>query len=197
MSYLTEPLPVSLLIGGTAYPVRTDFREILRYQELIREETADGSNLEEALIFLFGRIPPDLDGTIDRIEWFLNGGETEKRRLPKKVLGINSAVPIDFIVDARRIWSAFYRAYRLDLHTVPYLHWWDFLALLDELPGDTDLCHAVRFRTADVHDKRLSREEREYYSAMQRYYRIKDKPTEKEERLAEALKNGEDPSLYL
>ena len=112
-------------------------------------------------------------------------------------MGINNDKPMDYEIDSRLIWAAFRRVYGVDLRAVEYLHWWDFQEMLAELPDDVRLSRIVDIRTKDTNHKRLSKEERTLYRALQRYYKIKDAPTEKQEKLAEALRNGEDPTPYL
>lgn len=58
-------------------------------------------------------------------------------------------VSISFSVDADRIIAAFWQAYGIDL-TKERLHWWVFVALLDNLPDDTRMMKVAHIRTCPV-----------------------------------------------
>lgn len=191
--------PETLRIGGKEYPVRTDFRDVLQYDRILKADPGDGSRLEEALRFMLGVLPDDAARAVDQLNWFVRCGDGEEKRYrpSPKLLGVNCEKPMDYGLDARLIWSAFRRVYQIDLRQTGYLHWWDFQAMLEELPEDVRLNRVIRYRTIDTRNRNLSREERALYEALQRYYRIREVPTERQERIAEALRNGEDPAPYL
>lgn len=197
-NYILDPPPISLIINGMDYPIETDFRAVLNYNRIIRESREDGSELLEALQLMFGCIPENVAEAVLQLNWFVQGGEQDKRRRPSnKLLGINSDTPMDYDTDSRLIWAAFRRVYAIDLRTVEYIHWWDFLEMLSELPEDIRLNRIIEIRTKDTGNKKLSRDERTLYKALQRYYKIREPMTERQEKLIEALRNGEDPAPYL
>lgn len=197
-SCILENPPTSLTIDGAEYPIQTDFRAVLRYDQLIREGRPDGSELEDALNLMYGCVPSNVMEAMLQLNWFVQCGQEERKHKPSnQLLGINNDKPMDYKIDSRLIWAAFRRVYGVDLRVVEYLHWWDFQEMLAELPDDVRLSRIVDIRTKDTNHKRLSKEERTLYKALQRYYKIKDAPTEKQEKLAEALRNGEDPTPYL
>lgn len=144
MSFLTDPLPHSLNIHGVEYPIDTDFRTILRYDEELKnvEESLEGIGRCLKMVFI-DRLPMDPEETVRQMTWFIHGGKVEgKRHRPsRKVLGINANTPFDFHEDGEMIYSAFRRndVYGLDLREVPYLHWWEFLAMVNDLPEDVQL----------------------------------------------------------
>lgn len=198
MNWLLHPLPTSLTIDGVEYPIQTDFRTVLRYGQIIHEGREDGSELMESLLLMFGLIPENVLEAVLQVSWFIRCREGEKKhRPPNSMLGVNSDKPMDYVLDSSLIWSAFRRVYGVNLQTVDYLHWWEFQEMLAELPEDVRLSRVIAIRTKDVNSKSLSKEERTLYRALQRYYKIKDTPTQKQEKLAEALRNGEDPTPYL
>ena len=197
-NYILDPPPISLIINGMDYPIETDFRAVLNYNRIIRESREDGSELLEALQLMFGCIPENVAEAVLQLNWFVQGGEQDKRRRPSnKLLGINSDTPMDYDTDSRLIWAAFRRVYAIDLRTVEYIHWLDFLEMLSELPEDIRLNRIIEIRTKDTGNKKLSRDERTLYKALQRYYKIREPMTERQEKLIEALRNGEDPAPYL
>lgn len=202
MSFLTEKLPDSIHVNGVEYPIETDFRAILIYNEQIA--SIDDDDIEEIIecirILLHRGMPDDILACIESLNWFIKcGKEEKKKRPPNKLLGVNSNQPFDFSVDGEMIWSAFRRndVYGIDLIEIPYLHWWKFVAMLDDLPEDTKLHKIMNYRTIDTTNKNLSKENRDIYSALQRYYKIRAEKDCRNEELIKALKEGRDPSPYL
>ena len=125
---LTERLPVTVEIAGEAYAIRTDFRDILRYDEIIRGQS-NGNAVLEAIDMLLGEEvlrKPNMraDDIADAIGWFVKCGDIGKKSsLPRAALGPNNAVPMDFGADSALIYTAFLQTYGLDLYDIPYLHW--------------------------------------------------------------------------
>lgn len=202
MSFLTEIPPKSLNIAGMEYPINTDFRTILRYNAKLKEtEDDDTEGIINCLKMVFDKIfPEDIAGAVQSVNWFIRCGKTEKKRKPSnRLLGINSNEPFDFEVDGELIYSAFKRndVYGIDLHETPYLHWWEFIAMLNDLPENVKLSRIMEYRTIDTTNKNLSKEARDVYAALQRYYKIQEVKSQRNEELIKALKEGRDPSPYL
>lgn len=202
MSFLTDPLPHSLNIHGVEYPIDTDFRTILRYDEDLQKADESLENIARCLKRVFvTELPPDPEETVQQMLWFIRGGKTEEERHKpsKRILGINSNTPFDFHEDGEMIYSAFRRndVYGLDLRSVPYLHWWEFLALVNDLPEDVQLSRVILYRTIDTGNKDLDKKQADYYRAMQRYYKLENRQIERNEELIQALKEGRDVTPYL
>lgn len=203
MNFLIDELPKTITVNGVEYPIETDFRTILRYNEQLEHtKENDVQGIIRCIKLLFTKeIPEDILGAIREINWFIKCGkeETKKNRPSNKLLGINSNQPFDFRIDGEMIYSAFRRndVYGIDLLEIPYLHWWKFIAMLDDLPGDTRLHRIIDYRTIDTTNKHLSKEERDVYSALQRYYKIQKAKEQKNEELVKALLEGRDPAPYL
>ena len=81
MSFLTDPLPHSLNIQGVEYPIDTDFRTILRYDEDLQnaEESLEGIGRCLKRVFI-DRLPMDPEETVQQMLWFIRGGKTEEER---------------------------------------------------------------------------------------------------------------------
>lgn len=202
MNFLTDPLPHSLNIHGVEYPIDTDFRTILRYDEELRNAEESMEDIRKCLKLVFADKPPlDLEEAAGQMAWFIRGGKgEEKRHRPsKRILGINSNTPFDFHEDGEMIYSAFRRndVYGLDLRSVPYLHWWEFLAMVNDLPEDVQLSRVILYRTIDTGNKDLDKKQADYYRAMQRYYKLENRQIERNEELIQALKEGRDITPYL
>lgn len=201
-NFLTERLPSSINVNGVDYPIQTDFRTILRYSAQM-DTIADNdfaAIIKCMKIVICEDFPEDIFSAISALNLFIKCGREEKHNRPSnKLLGINSNQPFDFSVDGELIWSAFRRndVYGIDLLEIPYLHWWKFVAMLDDLPEDTRLHRIMDYRTIDTTNKNLSKETRDVYAALQRYYKIRAVKDQRNEELIRALKEGRDPSPYL
>ena len=159
-------------------------------------------DIRKCLKLVFADKPPlDLEEAAGQMAWFIRGGKgEEKRHRPsKRILGINSNTPFDFHEDGEMIYSAFRRndVYGLDLRSVPYLHWWEFLAMVNDLPEDVQLSRVILYRTIDTGNKDLDKKQADYYRAMQRYYKLENRQIERNEELIQALKEGRDITPYL
>lgn len=160
---------------------------------LISECLADSSmplekRLSEALHMLYGNgVPQDMNLAVDGLQWFLSGGIDEDKEKGDSEEGIQF---MSFEDDAERIYSAFYRCFKIDLQDED-LHWFKFLYLLQDT-GDTSLQNAIQWRTlddADIRDmpKRKQAEARKTREKM----RIRKEPGYTEEEL-EAIRRFND-----
>ncbi len=195
---LTERLPVTVEIAGEAYAIKTDFRDILRYDEIIRGQS-NGNAVLEAIDMLLGEEvlrKPSMraDDIADAIGWFVKCGDIGKKSsLPRAALGLNNAVPMDFGADSALIYTAFLQTYGLDLYDIPYLHWWKFNWMLEDISPSCRLSKVIEYRTIDTKNKNLSKEQKKAYAALQRYFRVQEKKSEEDEAIVQALLEGRDP----
>ena len=201
MSVLTSPFPISLMIDGVECPINSDFRTVLRCYE-IQGGKAELSKEEllKILLLFYKKQKMFTEEHVNKMYWFFScGREKEKKRFPRKVAGINDKQPFDFEKDADLIYAGFMQQYGIDLQTED-MHWWKFMILLENLGSGTRLNKVMEYRTIDTNNKNLSKREREFYRAMQRYYGIDIKVPEMSERMKrieEALLKGEDVSALL
>ncbi len=143
MSILTEPLPEGMTVGGTFYPMRTSFRVWLSCLALLREPLTP-ARAAELFTLVFPRLPDTLSGGFAAISSFLKGPNIQGRGR-----GEHGAPLLDFTQDAPLLYAAFLSAYGIDL-LEDDLHFWQFLALLSALPGDTALSRVMRLRALDT-----------------------------------------------
>lgn len=174
MSILLDALPDTVVVGGKAWPIRSDYRVGVRFELLMQDPTvSDTDKVAQALALYYPEVPSDLNGAVEGILWFyLCGAESSKtaasgRTQPKRCY--------DFDEDSGRIAAAFYGAYRIDLNAVEYLHWWTFRALFRGLPADCELCRVMGYRTADTSG--MGKKQREVYAKLKRQYALKNKRT--------------------
>lgn len=202
MSVLTEKFPTMLNVDGTECPINPGFRTVLRCYEIQggKSELSEDELLEMLLMF-YRKQKLFSEGHINQMFWFFScGREKKKKSFPRKIAGINNKQPFDFAEDADLIYAGFLQQYGIDLQEED-MHWWKFMILLENLGSDTRLSRIMEYRTVDTASKYLSKEQRKFYQAMQRYYGLDGKQvpemSEQDRLVEEALLNGGDVSGIL
>lgn len=132
-------LPSGIVVGGTFFPVRTDFHYWINFTLLRREERP-----ADEYDFLYAeqeRIPADRLGGFHELERFA----FPPSKLPRDVdLGRGDVIYFDYEADGDLIYSAFMQQYGIDL-LESRMHWHKFLALFRGL-RDTKLTDVMGFR---------------------------------------------------
>lgn len=141
MNSLIEKLPESVTIGGNTVPINTDFRAGIRLELMSLD---DKLTAERLLTNYYGsRWPEPHDEAIKAAIWFYRcGKEPEKKEDDGKQIRRS----YDFEFDAEAIYTSFQQAYQINL-LVDNLHWWEFRALLIDLPDETPFMKRVYYRT--------------------------------------------------
>ena len=178
MNPLIEQFPKAVYVKRQEKAVHSDFRTILRCYEIAEKNTKGKHISPEGLIkmlSLFYEVPERMtEEHIDQMFWFMAcGREKQKKHFPRKAAGINGNTPFDFEKDADIIYAGFYQQYRIDLQK-SHMHWWKFMILLENLGEDTRLSRLIEYRTIDTSSKNLSKEARNFYKAMQKYYSLEN-----------------------
>lgn len=161
-----------LLEGGLpesidGVPIYADYRNMIRFEQLLDDDTlSDTVKTALGVRQLFDELPPGgLERAVDRLQWFYSRGKEPGR---EDAPGGKKAVrAYDLIYDAPCVYAAFRQAYQIDLIEIPYLHWWAFLALLENLPDSTAMAQRMQLRAMDV-DKIKDKKMREHYKALQK-----------------------------
>lgn len=183
VNILIDPLPSSLVIDGRAYPIDSNFRASILFEQLIM----DGSLTDEEkayqildLYFTDG-IPSNTEAAFGEIEWFYRCGFVDgPGRESKDDEDDESAEPTpppnqkriyDFDIDAPRIFAAFWSQYRIDLNEIKYLHWWKFSAMFQALHEDEEIMQIMSYRSMDL-SKIKDKDSRNRYAALQRKYAL-------------------------
>ena len=156
-----ESLPEALEINGREYPIITDFREWLRFSDMLKSDIPENSKLEfledmflEEMPSMYS--PEDIELVMNAITDFLSLAELEFPMLrqeeeePGNVFEEGVKKAIYYEQDAPYIISAFQREYQIDLLSVEYLHWWKFRMLLDGLSEESQIKKRIYWRTCDV-----------------------------------------------
>ena len=200
MSILTNPLPKMLRISGKFYPIASDFRTWILITELIEDpELTDAEKLDTTAVLVFGSYPfGSWDEWIEayqQILWFYRCGREPQDDGSQD--GGSSTDAFSFEYDADYIYAAFMSAYHIDL-TAQTLHWWQFMALLRAIPGDTELSRIIGYRTMEI-DPDMPRKQKQHYQKMKELFAIPRSKAEREleKSLTDVLMNGGDITTVL
>lgn len=117
--------------------------------------------------------PVNMDKAIDDMMWFFACDRT-KYKAKRSTRAAGRAY--DFNQDASMIYAAFYSAYGINLATINFMHWWEFIALMEGLPDTTMMAKVIYWRTADVSG--MSKEEKKHVLKMRNQFRIESTESE-------------------
>lgn len=153
---LYEPFPEEIRADDTSYPILTDFREWIRFGDMLSDRELDSEDklylMTEWLLETPEKITSELVKAVfgfyrgdelkpDPPEY---GNEEDKAEQPKRP-------PVfDWKYDAAFILGDFRRYYGIDLLSVGYMHWWEFRCLFNALPDDSQCRIRIDYRSKDL-----------------------------------------------
>lgn len=182
-------LPETLTVGGTDYPIRTDYRNVLQVfeafqdPELMREEKwivamyllfEDFSCADDVLQAANDGF--DLGVAQKQILWFISAGQPEKEVLDLPVYNWKQ--------DEQMIFSAVNKVAGKETRELEYLHWWTFLGYFNEV-GEGTFSFVVGIRNKLNKGKKLEKHEKEFL-AHNRELVLLERPKTEEELREEA-----------
>lgn len=188
MSVITDKLPTSIIIGGTEYEINTDFRVMIKFENLIFDSTvSDEEKVIRSLLGFYKIMPDNAIEAANKLLWFYRCGKEEAK-------GGNHKRIYDYEYDADYIYAAFLNQYDIDINSIDYLHWWKFKALFSGLTDANTFVKIMQYRAADVSN--MDKAEKKFYLKMKKQYEIPKSKAEKEKANAieNALLNGGDLS---
>lgn len=162
-SLLVDPLPKSY----EGYLINWKFYNgILISQCLEENSNSDGEDkviqLYTAFNLLFGNGIPPFEIALTGLRWFLNCGiETPERQ------GMTKQQSFSFEDDKNRIFSAFMVKYGINLNKAEDLHWFEFIALMNDL-------HKTAFRNV-IELREMTPKDMKHYSNEQKHEIMKQK----------------------
>ena len=173
-----EPLPVAVELSGREYEIITDFREWIRFIDMINDKEIP-PNLK--VMFTLSMFPGglslsevELQDLLKSFSLFLacktedddTAADSDDDNPPPRKPQI-----LSYSVDAPYIIAGFMQDYGIDLLAVDYMHWWKFRALLDGLRDDTEIKRRMYYRSIDT-SKIKNKEERKRIRRIQAEIRL-------------------------
>lgn len=176
-NYLYQPLPQWVEVAGRRCAVYTDWRDWVRFSELISDRSFSRREIGLGMLRWFlpeegeGTRPPvrpeELPQAAKALAWFYLAGEGERSSKKGPGAGLGRAPCFDYAFDAPYLYAAFQECYGIDLLEIPYLHWWKFKWLLAGLPEECSLMRRIGIRAVDLSQIK-SKEERARIRKLQR-----------------------------
>lgn len=181
MNVLFESFPKTVEVSGKEYRIVTDFREWIKFSELLRcTKRFNKRILDMVLEWYVDERPDDIEASISALQKFLSAEEiyqegndlvVEEGDLESEME--TSVEAFSFKQDALCIYSAFMEIYGIDIETIPYMHWWKFLVLFWGLPPGTEIKERIYCRTVDLATIK-DKEERERIKKIKRRIAIRN-----------------------
>lgn len=160
-------------VAGEA--IRPSFRNMLQFDiALQRQDFTQSQKISAGLALLYKTLPQDTAAAVQGLVWFYNGGASTGGEGGGEGSGTRNFC---FEQDARLIYAAFYATYGISLSTVDFLHWWEFLALLEGLPETTLFAQVINYRSADL--RGMGKSQAEFYRRMRAKYKLKNAAAQK------------------
>ena len=176
-------LPEVLEIGGAAYAVHADFRDVLEVIQWLTGEEEETLRTYVALKLFFqdwDSVPPQhQQQAANQMMVFLNGG-TEDNSPPSPRL-------LDWEQDQSLIVADVNKVAGCEIRALPFVHWWTFLAWFNGI-GEGQLSTVVSIRDKLRRGKKLEQWEREYYQRNKSQVQLKPKYTAEELEEMERIK---------
>ncbi len=183
-------LPETVSAGGAEYPIRADFRTVLKIFRLLDDPEIADRHKGAMLLNLF--YPGDKPE--HGMDLFFEFIRIEARQSDPE------AAKIDYEYDADAIYASFLQQYRVDLlDSATRLHWYAFCALLDGLGEGTPLRERLYLRKIDT--RKLKGKAKRSAEIAKKNAQPPVRTSRKEkalhDALTDALMKGEDPSRLL
>ena len=155
-------LPKSLTVRGVVYPIRSDYRDVLRVisaynapelstQEKVyvclRQIFVDSEKIPE------NALPDAYKAAINFIECSTKNGAE------------NSPVLVDWEKDEQLIFAAINKTAGFEVRGVDYLHWWTFLGYFQNVDSNDVWGQILTIRQKKAKHKKLEKWEQEFYNA--------------------------------
>ena len=171
MDLTRKALPNTVMVGGRAYSIYTDFRLWMRFEiavsKLKRGETID-------IAYLFKNEHPAFCDLRELFKF-----SRPESPLPRPISHSN-VIALDYELDADLIYAAFLGQYGIDLVDVTELHWHKFLALLNGLNDSTKLREVMGYRCYEKSD-----DKKDPYEELRRAWEIESISEEEQAELEE------------
>lgn len=176
MNLLLDKLPDRLNINGRGYQIKTNFRDWIKFENVMLNQKASDMDKVIMIDSIFIDKPLSLNQAIEALIKFYQCDEQKKSK-GKKSLSTKRIYDYEF--DQFLIYTAFLQFYKIDLNQIEYMHWWTFRQLFLELPEESKIKKVMMYRSIHINSK-MSKEQRRFYAEMKSIYALPDDRTEKQ-----------------
>lgn len=155
-------LPKSLIVNGTDYDIRSDFRNILTIFEALEDPNL--TEQDKAFVLLkriyvdFDSIPNrDYTAAYQAAVDFIEGASTKGKKSPYKLF--------NWVKDEQLIFPAVNKVAGCEVRLTEYMHWWTFLGYFSCVDREDLWAFVLSIRQKRAKGKKLEKHEREFLNA--------------------------------
>ena len=177
-------LPKSLMVNGTEYEIRSDYRVGLLLMQAFDDVELDDREKIAVLIecLYVDSIPAEyIQEAINQAVWYLNCGNVYEHQ-------VSDSKKYDWEQDEQLIFSAVNKVAGKEIRALEYMHWWTFIGLFNEI-GEGTFSTIVSIRDKRNKHKKLEKWEQEFLRKNPDMVKLKKKLTEKEKEEQEFIRN--------
>lgn len=163
MNVLTDKFPTKIKVNDKILNINSDFRNCIKIIEAFEDdELLD----EEKCLILIKRLYVDNVNQNDLEEAYIKGikfldlGEENKNQeVSKRIYAFGK--------DSNYIYTGIRQSHNIDLNSIEYLHWWNFVYLFMDIGQDCMFNQLIYYRKRKNEGK-LTKEERKLYLSMRK-----------------------------
>lgn len=172
-------LPKSLEVGGSAYPIETDYRNILVFIAACSDPELTA---EEKMLILLKRLYRDgfdkiahehIQEAAEKAKWFVDCGQEDDDKKPARKA-------MDWEQDEPLLFPAINKVAGMETRAAPYIHWWTFAGYFMEIEEGT-FSTVLGIRQKKAKGKKLEKWEQEFYRNNRRLCDLRKRYTEEEQ----------------
>lgn len=187
MNVLTDKFPTKIKVNNKILNINSDFRNCIKIIEAFEDEDLLD---EEKYLILIKRLyideveDEDLQEAIIKGIKFLDLGEENKNN-EENVKRLYS-----FTKDDNYIYTGIRQSHNIDLNSIEYLHWWNFVYLFLDIGQDCMFNQLVYYRKRKNEGK-LTKEERKVYISMRKILDLNyDEDDDEDDEFMQMLNNS-------
>lgn len=171
---LYEEFPASIEADGRSYEIVTDFREWIRFSDMLGDRDLTDNEKLYLLTNWLTEAPRSITSKlVDAVFAFFRADalnpdpvQDDNDDEPEEEPQLKRPPVFDWKYDAKFLIGDFRRYYNIDLLTAE-MHWWEFRCLFAALPDDSQCRTRIGIRSADL-SKIKDRDRRNQLAVMQR-----------------------------
>ena len=177
MNVLTDKFPTKIKVNNKILNINSDFRNCIKIIEAFEDEDLLD---EEKYLILIKRLyideveDEDLQEAIIKGIKFLDLGEENKNN-EENVKRLYS-----FTKDDNYIYTGIRQSHNIDLNSIDYLHWWNFVYLFLDIGQDCMFNQLVYYRKRKNEGK-LTKDEKKVYISMRKILDLDYEETDDED----------------
>lgn len=164
MNVLTDKFPTKIKVNDKILRINSDFRNCIKIIQAFEDEELFD---EEKYLILIKRLyvdeveEKDYEEAIIKGIKFLDLGEENKEG------NNNNKRLYSFIKDDNYIYTGIRQSHNIDLNSIDYLHWWNFVYLFLDIGQDCMFNQLIYYRQRKNEGK-LTKDERKVYLSMRK-----------------------------